>query len=60
MNFLETKAEIIRTLTNDCKCVDDLVGMTAWALSKAKRLAQELEEQDENDLNAFENQTFEG
>ena len=54
MNFAELKQQIIDTLNKDAKNADELMGVCAWALSKSKRLCQELEEQSEAELNAFE------
>jgi len=54
MNFSELKKQIIDTLNKDAKDADELLGVCAWALSKAKRLCQELEEQSESELNSFE------
>jgi len=60
MNFIELKQQIIDTINKDAKNAEELMSVCAWALSKSKRLCNELEEQSEAELNAFESTLGQG
>ncbi len=51
------KQQIISTINRDGKDIDELVSILKWALIKAQNL-QDLK--NECELNALENQTYEG
>jgi len=61
MNYSELKQEILEELNNvkSVKNADDLLAVTAWALSKATRLCKEIDLQNESELNGFESQSNE-
>lgn len=51
---------IIHFIERDAVNADELVDILEWSLKKAKAYQVRVDAQNENDLNALENQTYEG